>query len=223
MTSFFITGTDTGVGKTLVASAMAALFRGRGIDVGVMKPVSAGGDKDARVLIEAAGVRDPLELVSPIRLKEPLSPNVAAEREGVTIDLDLIVDAYTRLSDRHDLLIVEGAGGLLVPLSNHVTIADLAVQLSLPLLIVARAALGTINHTLLTAEAARARGLDVLGVIYNTTEPNADAVAASTSPDVVTRLSGVPSLGTLPHVENPDSLPDLVRTFESRINVDALR
>ena len=199
----FITATDTGVGKTLVAAGLAALLRERGIDVGVMKPVSAGGDEDVCTLVRASGAADPLDLVSPVRLKSPLSPNVASQREGVAIDPDRIVEAFSRLSSAHDVVIVEGAGGLLVPITDTFSMADLGVRLGLPVLIVARAALGTINHTLLTVEAAQARGLSVLGVVYNTADPEVEPIAAYTSPDVVTRITGVPSLGTLPHMEDP--------------------
>lgn len=196
---YLVTGTDTEVGKTVVACVLIRALRDRGVDVGVMKPVSAGGREDAIAMIEAAGVSDELDEVNPIALPEPLSPNLAAERAGTAIDLASILEAYRTLAARHDCMIVEGAGGLLVPLSNEASIADLVHGIGLPLLIVSRAALGTINHTLLTIEAARSRDLDIAGVIYNHVTPSTGDPSEAASPDIVTRISGVPSLGTIPH------------------------
>jgi dethiobiotin synthetase len=167
----FVTGTDTGVGKTVVACAIVRELRAAGRDVGVMKPAETGvgpdGPLDALALRAAAGVKDPLDDVCPQRFALPAAPCVAAANEGTKVDLVRIRAAFRRLSARHDFLIVEGAGGLLVPLRDDATMADLALDLGLPLVIAARAALGTINHTLLTLEAAVARGLDVCGVVIS--------------------------------------------------------
>jgi dethiobiotin synthetase len=167
----FVTGTDTGVGKTLVACVLVRGLRARGLDVGVMKPVETGagaaGPLDARALREAAGVEDPLELVCPFALALPAAPTVAAEDEGRDIDLGAIASAFATLASRHQYVVVEGAGGLLVPVADGASMADLARALALPLLVVARASLGTINHTLLTLEAARARALRVAGVVIS--------------------------------------------------------
>jgi dethiobiotin synthetase len=170
-----------------------------------MKPVSAGGREDAVELLSASGNSDDLDDVNPIALAEPLSPNLAAERSGTSIDVAHILDVYATLAERHDWMIVEGAGGLLVPLSDSCSIADLAKKIALPLIIVARAALGTINHTLLTIDAARARGLSVSGVIYNHVHPTTDGISEMASPEIVSRISGVPSLGRIPHLPNGSS------------------
>ena len=201
---FFITGTDTDVGKTYVACLLIRALRARGLDVGVMKPVSAGGRQDAEELMSAAGISDTPNEVNPIALAEPLSPNLAAEHEGTSIDLQHILNAYQTLSHRHETMIVEGAGGLLVPLANRLSIASLAAQFRLPLIIVSRAALGTINHTLMTIESARARGLAIAGVIYNHTHPATGDPSEWASPEIVARVSGIPSLGTLPHADAVD-------------------
>ena len=196
---YFITGTDTEVGKTRVATLLIRAFRSHGHDVGVMKPVSAGGLEDVHALREAAGVQDDLGVINPVALEEPLSPNLAASRSGVAIDLDALTSPYRGLSQRYETMVVEGAGGLLVPLSNTESIADLASQIALPLIIVARAALGTINHTLLTIEAARSRNLDIAGVIYNHVTASTGDPSESESPAIVSRISGVVSFGTIPH------------------------
>ena len=168
---FFVTGTDTGVGKTVVACAIVRDLRAAGIDIGAMKCVETGvgptGPGDARALHAAAGASDALEEVCPQRFAMPAAPNVAAAAEGRTPDLEKIVAAYERIMTHHDAVLVEGAGGLLVPVTHGVSMADLARRLDLPLILVARASLGTINHTLLSREAARRRGLQLAGVIIS--------------------------------------------------------
>jgi dethiobiotin synthetase len=166
---FFVTGTDTGVGKTLVACALLRGLRARGVDVGAMKPIETGvgpaGPLDALALREAAGGGDALELVCPQRFSLPAAPTVAAAAEGRRVELDAVRHAFAALAARHACLVVEGAGGLLVPAAAGVSMADLARELGLPLLVVARASLGTINHTRLTLEAAAARQLALAGVV----------------------------------------------------------
>ena len=168
---FFVTGTDTGVGKTRVACALVTRLRALGLDVGAMKPVETGvgptGPADAIALRAAAGSVDPLEDVCPQRFVLPAAPDVAAAAEGRSVDLAAIRAAFERVKVRHEWLVAEGAGGLLAPLTEAVSVADLAGWLGLPLVLVARARLGTINHTRLTLEAARARGLGVAGVVIS--------------------------------------------------------
>jgi adenosylmethionine---8-amino-7-oxononanoate aminotransferase len=210
-----VTGTDTGVGKTLVAAALARALRRRGIDAGVMKPAATGvpPDDDADLLRAAAGSDDPPALVSPLRFREPLAPAVAADREGRTPDPAAIRAAFEVLAARHDVVVVEGVGGLLVPVAWGYTVADMARDLGLPLLVVARAGLGTLNHAALTVEAARARGLPVLGVVLNRTEAAAPGPAEETNPAALERLCGVRVLGTFPRIpggreRDPDALAD---------------
>ena len=171
----FVTGTDTGVGKTRVACLLAAELRSRGLDVGVMKPIETGvgpeGPADALALRAAAGAADPLEEICPQRFALPAAPSAAAAAEGRSVELEAIRTAFERVGARHEWLLVEGAGGLLVPIAPGVTMAALAGLLALPLLVVARARLGTFNHTCLTLEAARARGLALAGVVVSHAEP----------------------------------------------------
>jgi len=167
----FVTGTDTGVGKTLVACALVRGLRARGLDAGAMKPVETGvgdaGPLDALALRRAAGDSDPLEDICPLPYALPAAPTVAASADGRDVELWAIRRAYERVIARHDCVIVEGAGGLLVPVDERYCMADLAREFDLPLLVVARASLGTINHTLLTLEVAVARGLSVAGVVIS--------------------------------------------------------
>lgn len=167
----FITGTDTGVGKTVVSCALARGLRAAGVDVGVMKPAETGvldaGPLDALAMIRAAEVEDELELVCPIQFEMPAAPQASAIAANQVVSIGRIHDAFRELASRHSFMLVEGAGGLLVPLDEKTTMADLAEQLELPVLIVARASLGTINHTLLTLEACATRCLDVVGVVLS--------------------------------------------------------
>ncbi len=213
--AILVTGTDTGVGKTVVAAALARALRRLGRDVGVMKPAATGvpPDEDAELLVEAAGSDDPLDVVSPVRLREPLAPAVAADRAGVAVDPAAVHRAFDALSARHEVLVVEGVGGLLVPVAWGWTVADMAVDLGLPVVVVARIGLGTINHAALTVEAARRRGLRILGVLLNPAEPGPAGPAEETNPAAVGRTCGAPLLGVLPRIpagrtRDPDALAD---------------
>ena len=203
----FITGTDTGVGKTVVSTALALVLRQRGCKVGVMKPVTSGCmerngrlvSEDAEMLAAGAGIAVSDE-VAPYLLREPVAPSVAAEKDGVRIEFSRILAAYHRLADNYDFIIVEGAGGLMVPLSGGLLVADLVKLLALPLLVVARPDLGTVNHTLLTCFAARQLELDVRGIVVNGF-PAEPGLAEATAPHMIDSLSGAPLLGRFPRID----------------------
>ena len=213
----FVTGTDTGIGKTLVSCALAAWCRRLGLRVGVMKPVATGGDDDARQLLRAARSDQPLSAVNPVKFSEPLAPWVAAHRAGRSLRLDAVIRAFRTVSAGHDVMIVEGVGGLLVPLTRRWTVADLAQRLRLPLLVVARAGLGTINHTMLTCGWARQQGLPVGGVLLNQIQPPSRdpmaRLAVRTNPAALRQLTRLPVWGPLPHLpvtsrRHPHALAD---------------
>jgi len=203
MRGLFVTATDTGVGKTEVACALLRGLRARGVDAAGMKPaqsgVSPGEPSDADRLLAAAGGADPAALVCPYSFAAPLAPGVAARLAGQEIALSRILDAARALAARHAFLVVEGAGGLLVPLTPRETYADLAVALGLPVLVVARAGLGTVNHTALTVEALRARGLAIAGVVLNRAAPGADPSEPHNAAEIE-RLTGARVLCALPFV-----------------------
>ena len=167
----FVSGTDTGVGKTVVSTGLVRAFRARGYDVAGMKPVETGvgpeGPLDALALQRAAGAGDPLEDVCPQRFALPAAPSVAARDEDRELDLEAIRAAFARLCAKHAAVIVEGAGGLLVPLAPRCDTCDLVRALGLPVVLVARSALGTINHCLLSIEALERRGLALAGVVIS--------------------------------------------------------
>jgi dethiobiotin synthetase len=202
----FVTGTDTGVGKSIVTGGLAGLLRKKGVKVGVMKPVETGClhddgsflPTDAQFLKDMSGVGAPLEEIVPYRFKEPLAPSVAAEREGITIDSNHLVKKFEHISRYHDVMLVEGAGGLLVPLYQKFLFIDLVKRFKLPVLIVSRATLGTINHTLLTVRAARAEKVPVAGIVINNLSSER-SVASETNPEVIARLADVPVWGVVPY------------------------
>jgi len=167
----FVTGSDTRAGKTVVACAIVRALCARGIDVGVLKPIETGvgeaGPLDAIALREAAGSFEPIDAICPQQFPLPAAPTVAAKHAQRPVDLDAIDRAFARCAAQHDFVLAEGAGGLLVPAAEGVSMADLAKRFDLPLIVAVRAALGTINHTLLSLEAAAARGLDLLGVVIS--------------------------------------------------------
>lgn len=205
MSALFITGTDTGVGKTFVACALATALRARGRRVAVMKPVETGVDgepEDALRLRAAAADGAALDEICPYRLRAPLAPAVAARLEGVTIDVDRLVALIARRAAEADVLLVEGAGGLLVPLAGRTTYCELATRLRLPLVIVAPNRLGTINHCALTARVAAAAGLDVRGFVLSQLAATPDPSAA-TNAEMIAALTGLACWGVLGHCASP--------------------
>jgi dethiobiotin synthetase len=226
----FITGTDTGVGKTFFACCLAALLKDSGYKVGVMKPAETGCDQDedklvpqdALALKEASGCELPLETICPYQFLDPLAPSVAADRAGVRIDIDRLMGRFNEISGNHDITIVEGAGGLLVPLLPSYTFADFAVVLKLPLIVVAANKLGMINHLLLTLEHASCKGLSVLGYVLNQIE-HPPSLAAETNRETMVSLTGVPCVGELPYIQGSKTGKiALADWFEGRLELRLL-
>lgn len=207
----FVTATDTGVGKTVVAGMLVRQLRAQGYSVGVMKPVASGGRSDARYLKRVAGVDDPLPLINPICLSKPLAPLVAAQREKRKINLVRIWSAYRELRSKYDFIVVEGIGGLLVPVTSRMRIVDIARRFALPVIIVARPGLGTINHTLLTIDYLRKIGLPIAGVVLNYARPYRRGLAERTNPAVIEKLGRVKILGIVPYQykNGPDILNEV--------------
>ncbi len=222
-----IVGTDTGVGKTRIAAAIARCLVAEGRRVGVLKPVATGatreGDswrcEDADLLNQAIGGGFPRERVAPLIYEEPLAPPVAARRLGEPLSwprvLEEIVAALAWWQERAEVMVVEGVGGLLCPLAEGATVADLAIALDYPLVIVARRGLGTLNHTLLTVEAARRRGLRIAGVVLNGAEPEGDPIATRTNPEeLVRRLDSVALLADIEHHTEAALLIDFIQAID---------
>ena len=223
-TGIFITGTDTEIGKTIIAGGLAATLKAAGVNVGVMKPIASGGvehkgrivSEDALFLKHAAQVDDALDLINPICLRHPLAPSVAAEIEKVSIDLRKIDEAFAQLCRRHEFIVVEGVGGIAVPISEEMLVADMAQRFQFPLLIVARPNLGTINHTVLTVEFAKSHSLEICGIVLNASRNEPKGLAEETNPKELSRLTNLPILGSVPfndqlQGDTPD--PDFLSQF----------
>ncbi|MCY0863526.1 MAG: dethiobiotin synthase [Sulfobacillus sp.] len=210
ISGLFVTGTDTGVGKTVVTAALCHILNRLGWSYGVMKPIETGWDgttgewpPDAGLLAEISGYAGDREDVLPVFFDQPAAPLMAARWAGQTVDIDRLDRAWDRQRRRHDFVLVEGAGGLAVPITEDLDMAGLARRWGLPLVVVARAALGTLNHTVLTVAYARAKGIPVAGIVVNQFEPDP---ADPTRPDnagMIEELTQVPVWAVLPHFRDP--------------------
>lgn len=207
MTSLFITGTDTGIGKTLVGCGIAAALTAQGKRVGILKPAETGCDRRDEVLYPDDAMRLAgyarsslsLETVCPYRFSPPVAPSVAAEQAGVTIRPERIIEVFQTIANQHEVTLVEGAGGLLVPLVGRYSFADLARDLGIPILVVVGSKLGALNHTLLTLHCIETRSLPLAGYILNHPTQTADD-AIRTNAATLAGLTKVPCRGIIPHL-----------------------
>ncbi|KIP15797.1 dethiobiotin synthase [Burkholderia sp. MSHR3999] len=230
--SLFVTGTDTEIGKTFVSAALLHGFARLGLRAAAMKPVAAGAyeqdgvwrNEDADQLDAAANVVLPPELRTPFLLKAPAAPHVAAAQEGVTLDLDTIVACHREALTRADVVVVEGAGGFRVPLTGTRDMADLAVALGVPVVLVVGVRLGCISHALLTADAIRRRGLTLAGWVANHVDPamSFQDENVATLRDWLAREHGAPLIGRIPHLA-PAAPESAAATLDVAALVDTLR
>lgn len=197
--AIFITATDTHVGKTVATYALGTMFKARGYDIGVMKPVQCGGN-DARFLKTRLNIADGMDLINPCYAKEPLSPHLAFKRAGKNVDIKKIKKAFELLCQKHDVVLVEGAGGLMAPLRQNYFNADLVRDLNIPIIIVSRLGLGTINHTVLTVNQAKAYGLKIDGIIFSDINPKSKSLAERTNPREIEKITKVKVLGIIPYL-----------------------
>lgn len=200
--SLFITGTDTGVGKTHATARLLRDWRAQGLDVVAMKPLCCGSRTDALLLQDACGGAADLNDINPVWLRTPAAPYAAAMIEERTIDLDLIRDRFAALSSRHALVLVEGVGGWRVPIRRDFSVNDLAFEFGLPVAVVVANRLGALNHTLLTVESIRAAGIACAGIILNHIQPGEDP-AKATNRAILEELAGVPLLCEIPCAADP--------------------
>ena len=216
--AFFVTGTDTGVGKTAASVALTRALVSRGLRVAVMKPVASGSDptpdglrnSDALALMDATNVAAPYEVVNPYCFLPPISPHIAAREAHVTIDLALLRSRFDSLAQSADCVVVEGAGGWLAPISDTTTMADLAAALSLPVLLVVALRLGCLNHALLTRESIATRGTIFAGWIANAVDPHFDRPEENLA--TLTARLGEPPLARIPFLDRGPGTPDLHRS-----------
>ncbi|MDE3207857.1 MAG: dethiobiotin synthase [Pseudomonadota bacterium] len=210
---WFITGTDTGIGKTLIASGLIRALVQTGIRVTAMKPVAAGSVErsgveiweDVDALSRAASVNFPDEFCSPYRFRLPVAPHLAAKIEGIRMDMGVLQEALTVLGKESDRVVVEGVGGLMVPFNDGLTMADVALLMGLPVILVVGIRLGCINHALLTYEAIVKRQIPLCGWIANMLDP--DMLVADENVDSISELLGCPPLIRVPRLAHLDLEP----------------
>ncbi len=215
--SFFLTGTDTGAGKTYVTALLLRVLRGQGVDAVGMKPICCGGREDAEALWEASGEALPLNQVNPVWLRTPAAPYTAALVENRPIDLDLVRETYAALRATYRCVLVEGVGGWMVPITDKYSVADLATEMNLPVVVVAANRLGVINHTLLTVQSIYQRGLTCAGVILNDVTPGSpeESVAITTNAGILETLLDVPILLQITHGQTDLQIPHVLRRWLS--------
>jgi dethiobiotin synthetase len=227
MRNIFVTGTDTGVGKTVVTAALVSLARAGGIDAVPMKPVQTGcvfrdgawDAPDISFVLGAAGLNVSSEeqrVMCPYRFELPCSPHLAAEKAGSEIAMDTIVECFHTLAKRHEMVVVEGAGGILVPVHDTVMMIDIMKRLDLPVVLVSRPGLGTLNHTLLSLHELQRWNIAVVGVIFCDAQPASGDYIERDNKATIERLGGVSILGTMPYITEIGSIiepPDRFLSF----------
>ncbi len=226
---FFVTGTDTGVGKTVIASAMIKGLQARRVNACGMKPIETGCHRlggslypaDGMFLKNVARMDETINYITPYCYETPVAPLAASEIEGRAVHIDVIVEKFSGLLKRYNAVVVEGVGGILVPIMRDYFVIDLIKELKLPLVVVTRSSLGTLNHTLLTVNYALKEGLSVSGIIINFCRPPDNTVAEETNPHLFQRLSPVPIIGVFPHLNNLET-ETLERAAFKHLNIDAI-
>ena len=241
---FFVTGTDTGVGKTIITAALIKAAHILGFKACGMKPIETGCTQkefkvqsskfkvikndltpsDGTFLKKISNADESIDLIAPVRYENPLAPLPASEIENNPVDIEKIKKAYRELARRYNVIIVEGIGGLLVPINKEYFVLDLARDFGLPLIVVSRPGLGAINHSMLTVNYALKEGLSIAGIIMNYTHTPEDDLAEKTNPEVIKQISPVPIIGTFPYLRDLESSTiekaviknldiELIRTF----------
>lgn len=217
MKGFFVTGTDTGVGKTIISSGITSVLNERNFDVGVYKPLLSGisrehPESDTNLLKEASKTSLSYDEITPFEFKEPLAPYVAGKLEGKSIVLADVLNHWNQIKEKHKYFIIEGAGGISVPLGIDFLVSDLIKAFNLPIIIVARPNLGTINHTYLTVKYAESIGIKVAGIIINGKSDEFD-LAEDTNPSIIEKQCGVSLLGITPKLNKIDmeSITEMIR------------
>ena len=225
--AILVTGTGLGVGKSFVTTGLAAQLRERGVNVGVMKPIEIGWPaeggpwpSDAEQLCAAAGCDDPIEDVTPYIFEEFIAPQLAADHERRPIELDVIKASLRRLRQKHDVVLIEGVGGLAVPIDDGIDLATMAAECGAAVLIVTRAHVGTLNTTFLTVHYARSRDLNVLGAVANRLDLTMVDPTVSTNAKMIERMCGMPVFGVVPFTEEIDGIDQISKVCGESIDID---
>jgi dethiobiotin synthetase len=226
--SYFITGTDTGVGKTVITATIAACLQKQGIDVGVMKPIASGvpqkigfKSSDVAQLYEASGVKDNEGLVNPVFLPLPTSPYDATKILNLSVDMPMIFEKFQILLKSHKMLLVEGIGGIMTPITKNFFVADMIKAMGLETIIVTRSTLGTLNQTVMTFKMCKEYQIPVKGIIVNYFDEKGTP-AEKNAPTTIHDLTGIPILGIIPFVKDYQKLDSMVKIVEKNVDLKAL-
>jgi dethiobiotin synthetase len=202
---FFIAGTDTGIGKTFITSLIALFFTQKGLNVLMQKWAQTGGADDALLVYEKMNKKNVLDdkeflkIACPYKFSYPASPHLASMLENQKIDIEIIKRSYYEISKKCEILLVEGSGGIMVPLTEDTLFLDLLKELGIPVILVARAGLGTINHTLMTAKILENNNVDIFGIILNNYDNNSEEIIINDNAKIILKFSGVKNIIIMPY------------------------
>jgi len=225
MKAYFITGTDTGVGKTAITAGISGSLRKAGVNVGVMKPIATGipqkiGFKsaDVEIIVGASNSKDPEDLINPVFFPIPTSPYDATKLLSLSVDVSLILSSFTKLLSVHDVLLVEGIGGIMTPITKQFFIADMIKMMNIETIIVTRATLGTLNHTMLTYDACKERGIKVKGIIINNFDEKGSPVEKN-APTTLHEITGLDILGVVPFIKDYNKIDTMIDMVEKNVSM----
>lgn len=228
MKAYFITGTDTGVGKTVITAGLAGAIRKLGVNVGVMKPIATGipqkiGFKslDVAIIADASATTDSEDLINPVFLPIPTSPYDATKLLSVPIDMTLILAKFTKLLSVHDVLLVEGIGGIMTPITRNFFVVDMIKAMGIETIIVTRATLGTLNHTMITYKICKDYDIKVKGLIINNFDEKGTP-AEKNSPVTLHEISGLDILGVVPFIKDYAKIDTMIEMVGKKVDVESL-
>ncbi len=228
MKAYFITGTDTGVGKTSITAGLAGSLRKIGMDVGVMKPIATGfpnktgfKSSDVAKLVDATSIKDSEDLINPVFLPLPTSPYDATKLLESSIDMPLIFEQFKKLLSMHEMLLVEGIGGIMTPITKNFFVADMIKGMSIETIIVTRATIGTLNHTVMTCKMCKEYGIKIRGLVINNFDEKGTP-AEKNAPTTLHELTNVPILGIVPFIKDLNKIEKMIEHVGKNIDVKSL-
>ena len=228
MKGYFVTGTDTGVGKTAITAGIVGSLRNLGVNVGVMKPIATGYQQktgykssDVTILAEATGIKDPEDLINPVFLPIPTSPYDASKLLSVPIDMPLILTKFKKLRSLHDVILIEGIGGIMTPITKNFFVADMIKAMAIETIIVTRATLGTLNHTVMTCKMCKDYDIKVKGLIINNFDEKGTP-AEKSAPTTLYELTGINIIGIIPFIKDLNQIDKMVEMVSKKVDVKSL-
>ncbi len=228
MKAYFITGTDTGVGKTAITAGIAGSMRKVGVNVGVMKPIATGMQQktgfksaDVSIIVEASGTNDSEALINPVFLPIPVSPYDATKLLSLPIDMSLILASFTKLISLHDILLVEGIGGIMTPITKNFFVADMIKVMGIEAIIVTRSTLGTLNHTVMTCHLCNQYGIKVRGLVINNFDEKGSN-AEKNAPATLHEITGCDILGVVPFIKDYNRIDKMIEMVSKKVDIKSL-